>query len=512
MPREVTEDYLKSLEEEGDYIKSTSKPKDRYVKLARGESALLRFLPVEMGPRKLFYARIAQHWVPNGAYRKSYFCVKNSHPDWGGDPNATCELCDISEAMNSSKNDQLRNYGWRSMGTPQWLMYCLQLELDKGEDRPIIAKGDDRWYAMKFWHNKSSFDDFMDDYKRGLSRCDDSVLSLTEGNEYIARNGKKGLILKKQDSSPLVHNDDPDSSKLNAAIDRIWATIRLPEFRVLTPDDMEEAVLKLEDGARNLDDVPRRSDDSRGQSRRNDGERSAKRDDDDDLDYGRKPHRESSDDDGEPTSRLSRSKVDDDDDVPRRRRVDDEDEAPRRRQVDDDGGRERERPVQSVSRPVVAKPALTKPSVAKPVSVSKPVSSAGGVRPPSVSAPKVAAPAKTVSHPPSVPKPALTKPVVSRPSVVESSVEDADNVTNEASDPAPMSDEVLREADARPEAEAGQETEGQVETEQQVSAEPDQGQETSQPGDDVEPPPQVKSSDFLTRLKRGIATAKSANK
>jgi hypothetical protein len=145
----ITPDVLSQLREEDHYVKTTQRG-DRRVKLEKGQTWKIRFIPAQLGPRKTWFARIARHWVNV----KPVVCPVHTHPDFGGDPEAYCPACEMSNVLNDSADETVSKFGFKSRAGSQWLTYCIVLDMDGNE-----VDGNDLLNPYEFWHYPSTWDE-----------------------------------------------------------------------------------------------------------------------------------------------------------------------------------------------------------------------------------------------------------------------------------------------------------------------------------------------------------------
>src|ERR1051326_7592174 len=120
--------------------------KVRRVKIEKGESWLLRFIPFPMGKDKTFYARIAHHWL----HKKPILCIRNTGRAFGGDPDFNCPVCEVAERLyEESPSDAVRDFAYRAQGHPRWKTWCVVSEIDDGRRREAID-GDELYMPYEF--------------------------------------------------------------------------------------------------------------------------------------------------------------------------------------------------------------------------------------------------------------------------------------------------------------------------------------------------------------------------
>ena len=67
---------LKRLQGEDTYLQGQARG-SRRIKLVKGQSLIVRFLPAKLGPDELWFARIAKHWVN----KTPIVCPRNTQAD-----------------------------------------------------------------------------------------------------------------------------------------------------------------------------------------------------------------------------------------------------------------------------------------------------------------------------------------------------------------------------------------------------------------------------------------------
>jgi hypothetical protein len=324
---DISPDSLKkALDEEREAIAKDSK-RSAYVKIPKKHTWLLRFLPVKLGQRKLFYARLARHWIN----KKAYYCPRNTSPEWGGNPEAHCPICDVVDAYAQGASESVKNVLWRATANASWLTYCLVVSREDDRGNVDNASSSDRWIPHEFWLPRTAFERLMLIVRRGLDKEKPrNYIDLRRGCNFLAYNpgpGGKGIEFTRDDISPIVDTDD--QVKFDKIVNKIMSAVNDPKVTFLKKAELQDMADKLEE---EIKIVSRRSGDDDGDD---DGYRAQRRPVDDDEDA--------------PTRRRRPSGVDVDEDVaPKRRTVDvdeDEDEdvapktidvAPKRRTVDVD--------------------------------------------------------------------------------------------------------------------------------------------------------------------------------
>lgn len=244
------EDLMSALKEEE---KITTSNRDRHdVKLEKeGEIWHIRFLPVRFGPRKLFFSRVAQHWIN----KRPYFCEKMTPADSGGDENAQCDLCDVAAELADHRVKDVATLGYKAGASPQWLTYCLVWSKKVPGQDLWEPQGEEVWTPYKFWLNKTLFEELREYYVRQREKkpnITDSILNPDYGFDFYVKRSNNKLVLQKDDPRTIFPDGFNDNEKLDL-MDHILGQIKAPNYRALSGEEMEAARIKLEDAAHKLE-------------------------------------------------------------------------------------------------------------------------------------------------------------------------------------------------------------------------------------------------------------------
>jgi hypothetical protein len=245
MSNNVHPEILDGLDYETQYIQKTSGASRREVKLNRGDSWLMRFLPVKFGPKKRFYARIAKHWF-NGL---PVVCPRHTEEAYGGSPDAYCPVCDLSDHLNADRNEELSNFGYKIKATPQWMTYCVVFQKAINGGNPQDMSLPEILQPYTFNHYKSTWEELVGFVKQNLRRSPDSVLDLEKGNDFYVSKGAKTTRLDKQDSAPIFDMDDP---KWDENISKIFAACKEPVVKMPAEKKLDEFAAKAEENVTKL--------------------------------------------------------------------------------------------------------------------------------------------------------------------------------------------------------------------------------------------------------------------
>jgi len=230
---------MANIAKETRYIDTTGH-KTRSIKLNKGDSWLIRFIPKLMGkaPDQMFYARVAKHWMN----KKPVTCPRHTDVAFGGDPHAYCPVCEVAEKLMDSSNKAEADYAYSCRASSQWLLWCIVLEKGKGEAEPLSEV----LAPYEFWMYKPIYEEFIGYFKNNLRRTPMSIFDYKLGNDFAVTKTAKGTRLDKQDSGPIF---DLDDKKFEANIDKIEAACKEPKPPKATEKALEEFADKLEENA-----------------------------------------------------------------------------------------------------------------------------------------------------------------------------------------------------------------------------------------------------------------------
>jgi len=239
--REIDPDVLATFDEEKDFISKSQRKFAPRVTIEVGHSWLVRFLPVKLGPKKTWYARIARHWVN----RFPYLCKRNTSPLFGGDETFKCPICSVVEdimASHRERDDAVRTQAFKASATPQWLTYvCVKMKDDEKTGR------EEKLTAHELWLAKTQMQTMLTIYKQGLRKVSPlSFSDFEEGNDFLLiRSAQNKTDYDKQEASPIFNISDP--AKMKEWIDSLMASVKfeLPVFP--SEKKLMEAADKLED-------------------------------------------------------------------------------------------------------------------------------------------------------------------------------------------------------------------------------------------------------------------------
>jgi hypothetical protein len=262
---DVDREIIAALDEEREYANSQARYSNR-LQLDRGDTVLVRFLPVQMGRRKQWYLRVGRHWIN----RRPYFCKQVSSIDAGGDPNYACPLCDMCEQHMQNTDDDISNAAFRASANAQWMLYCIVWQRGERGHDPSPVPRSELYVPYEIWLTRDAWLELSAIFKRSL-RPQGSVLSILDpnhGSDIWINKDKRGVLhFQKNDPQPIA---DKDAEQL---MEKIVAKVRIQEFRAITGEKMEDALDKLEDAILRPSRRRDRDDDDRGGRGRGDDDR-----------------------------------------------------------------------------------------------------------------------------------------------------------------------------------------------------------------------------------------------
>jgi hypothetical protein len=252
MSKEMSPNMLAALAEERQFQEAHQKNKVRRVKIEKVNQAwLVRFLPVGLGERSLWFVRLGQHWMN----KQPIFCPKCVSQDFGGDPNAECPVCNMAELLNAEDDEAVSNYGFRLKANLTYLTYCLVYQIDPGRGETQEMPESEVLKPWEFQHYKSSFDELMDYFRRGVTASRPfSVLDLEKGNDFWATRTTKGTRLDRLDPGPIF---DLADANYEQKLDQVWGAITQPRIKLPTLKELETFACKAEAAAGGDDDSER---------------------------------------------------------------------------------------------------------------------------------------------------------------------------------------------------------------------------------------------------------------
>ena len=238
---ELDPDLRAAIDEERG-LASASQNKYKSLKLERGESALARFLPVQLGPRKTWFARIARHWVG----KHPYTCIRQTSVDFGGDPKAACPLCEIEQKYAQSRSGASKKAAQRIGAYPKWLTYLFVWEITDSRGRVTATANDERYVPNEWWLSRDAFMEITRIYDRSLRSPNATAygcLDPVSGTDFTISRDLRTYKYMREDPVPIIADKSADD--IFDIIDAAMAKTKLPELP--TDDELYEAAQKAED-------------------------------------------------------------------------------------------------------------------------------------------------------------------------------------------------------------------------------------------------------------------------
>ena len=188
---------------------------------------ILRFLPVGLGPAKLWYARTGHHWLN----KRSIICPRCVSPDFGGDQQAECPICELADALYADGNESVSNFGHNLEAKLSYLTYCLVYMTDADREGCVERSKSKAGRPCEFSLDPESFFQLMDYFLRGTTADRPlSVLDMKIGNDFLVTRTSAGIRLRPRDPSAVFDRTDRHREQLlNQARGRIsQRTLSIP--------------------------------------------------------------------------------------------------------------------------------------------------------------------------------------------------------------------------------------------------------------------------------------------
>jgi len=237
MSSDIRPGILALLREEEKHVDLTKKG-ERRVKLERGQTWRIRFLPAKLGPRQTWYARISRHWVN----MKPIVCPTQTHPDFGGNPDAFCPACEMAKILNDSPDEAVSKFGFKSRANDNWLTYVIVLDRN-GMETDV----NDLLLPWEFNLFINTWEELKGFFRGGYTKTNElSVLDYRKGNVFSVMKTAKGLRLDKLDQCAIYDDKDPN---FEACLMRLEANIKQPKVVIPTLEQLDAFAQKMEDAA-----------------------------------------------------------------------------------------------------------------------------------------------------------------------------------------------------------------------------------------------------------------------
>lgn len=257
MSKPNTLDLVSNLNLEAERKFAAQTNRSTRVKIEKGHAWLVRFLPFPQGPQRTPFARYAQHWISG----RPFECKRHTSPDFGGDPDAICPVCDISEQMHNEATDKAdQDLFYKVQARISYRSYCLVFCKEKEGGDAQNSTDEEMLTAHEFNIPKTSFAQLAAKLERSKSRKGGSsagLLDLETGTDLWAiRDVKNSLTfdISQDGPGPIFTQDDNYDAKLQ----RVWKQLKQPSFRFLPEDRLNTiadmiAEKTIEKAAKSLD-------------------------------------------------------------------------------------------------------------------------------------------------------------------------------------------------------------------------------------------------------------------
>lgn len=228
------------LDDAKKFISSESRTTERF-KVEKNEQALIRIVPTEMGAKRYWFAPIAQHWIG----RRPHFCVTKTPPEFGGDPNTPCIICQLADHMNQQQDKAISTEGFRAMSNFQYSIWILvRAFTHKGN---WIQNEQKQWDAVEFPISRPAFEKLIQLFQNNIKPGTKSIVDAMVGNDLILAADKRGfLTFDRQDSSPIIPGD-PSTPEWLQTWEYIFSKIKPPRYQPLKPEYIEKAKERLQE-------------------------------------------------------------------------------------------------------------------------------------------------------------------------------------------------------------------------------------------------------------------------
>lgn len=201
---------------------------ERRVKIERGQVWKVRFLPVHLGEKGTWFARVAKHWL----FKKPITCPVETGEGFGGGKK-DCACCRASQELNDSPDQQVSRFGWETRASSQWLTYCIVLEKDGVE-----ITGNELLMPYEFAHYVSTWEELKHFWKTGSKGGKNltSILDYHTGCDFSVTKTGKGLRLDREDARPIFDEDDPH---FDSYIEKIESALKQPKVHIPTDKELQ---------------------------------------------------------------------------------------------------------------------------------------------------------------------------------------------------------------------------------------------------------------------------------
>lgn len=221
----------------------------RSLILKAGESAITRFLPVQMGPKKTWFARIARHWVG----KRPVLCQRQTSPHFNGAPDHPCPLCDLEMEYSQSGNKATADLARKMGAFPKILTYLFVFEITDDRNRKLPTPTAELYAPNEYWIARDGWKEIDSLWRRSLEKNPPyGFLDPVSGYDFtISRDNRNGYRHMREDPQPIDKNKSVD--QMLDIIDAAFRKVKMPDTTPLSADEMEatvEKALELLDGSK----------------------------------------------------------------------------------------------------------------------------------------------------------------------------------------------------------------------------------------------------------------------
>lgn len=243
MSNELNPDMLAYLDAERQFNEQRGGGKTRRVKIEKVNQAwLVRFLPIALGQSSLFYVRQGQHWHN----KTPIVCPRWASVDFGGDENADCPVCELSDRLNAEDHEEVSKFGWGIRAQTTWITYCLVYQVDPGRGEITELSSNEVLRPWEFNLYKGTFEELSDYFRRGRTASRPwSVLDPKKGNDFWATKTNKGIRLDRQDPQPMFSLDGNFDKSYNTVMNAVAE----PKIKIPTSSQLAVFARKAEAAA-----------------------------------------------------------------------------------------------------------------------------------------------------------------------------------------------------------------------------------------------------------------------
>lgn len=235
----VDPEILAALDEERGAMASSGR-QFRSLRLKANESALARFLPVQMGPKKTWFARIAHHWVN----KRPVLCQRQTSPHFNGDPGVACPLCDLEAEFSQSADRAAADLARKMSAFPKILTYVFVFEITDDRGRKLPTPPNEIFIPSEYWLARDGWKEIESLWRRSLEKSPEfGFLDPVSGYDFtISRDTRNGYRHMREDPQPIDPNKDLE--QMLDIIDKAFRKVKQPDTTPLTREEMDATVEK----------------------------------------------------------------------------------------------------------------------------------------------------------------------------------------------------------------------------------------------------------------------------